>query len=332
MEQNAGNNQLITVDTAKTLMSVALTKANLLVQTIASRASQLIINEDHENLEAASKLLADVRAAKKSVEETHKEVKKPYFDAGKSVDTAKNDMILAIDTAIGDVGDRYNRVMAEIERRKQEAEAKKQKDTQIKSGIEANILDFSTKIAACKTRKELTDVERLINLEKGPSRATKYGEWHEFAIERYNTALLSILKDQKNKIDEYEAIENAIKAASEANDPAKIDELNTKLEEKGNEIVQNQVKVQEAALNSLVPSNGYAEEVLPEVTKSGSSIICEIVDEKIVYKKHRELLSVELKLSDAKKLATTLRDAGAFQGKDELIFDGMKFTIEKRYK
>jgi hypothetical protein len=331
-EQNAGNNQLITVDAAKTLMSVGLTKANLLVQTIASRASSLVINEDPENLEAVSKLLADVRAAKKSVEETHKEVKKPYFDAGKAVDTAKNDMIAAIDSAIGDVGDRYNKVMAEIERRKQEAEAKKQKDAQIKAGIEANILDFSTKIAACKTRKDLTDVERLINLEKSPGRATKYGEWHEFAIERYNTALLPVIKDQKEKVDEYERLEEERKAAEAENDPVKMEEIAAKMEEKGNEIIQNQVKVQEAALNSVVPSSTAVEEILPDITKAGSTIICEIIDEKTVYKKHRELLSVELKLSDAKKLATTLRDAGAFKGQDVLEFDGMRFTIEKRYK
>jgi len=331
-EKNAGSNQLITVDSAKTQMSVALTKVNLLVQTIATRASNLIFNEDQQNLDAISEFLADVRAAKKSVEESHKEIKKPYFEAGKAVDTAKNEMISAIDTSAGDTGDRYNKIMAEIERKKQEAEAKRIKDAQIKSGIEANILDFSTKIAACVTRKDFTDVERLINLEKSPTRASKYGEWHEFAIERYNTSLLPILKDQKEKVDEYEKLEEERKKAEEANDPSKIDEIEAKMEEKQNEIVQNQVKVQEEALKSIIPPTEYAEVILPDVTKSGSNIVCEIVDEKIVYKKHRELLNVELKVSDAKKLATTLRDAGAFQGKDELIFDGMKFTIEKRYK
>lgn len=331
-EKNAGSNQLITVDSAKTQMSVALTKVNLLVQTIATRASNLIFNEDQQNLDAISEFLSDVRAAKKSVEESHKEIKKPYFEAGKAVDTAKNEMISAIDTSAGDTGDRYNKIMAEIERKKQEAEAKRIKDAQIKSGIEANILDFSTKIAACVTRKDFTDVERLINLEKSPTRASKYGEWHEFAIERYNTSLLPILKDQKEKVDEYEKLEEERKKAEEANDPSKIDEIEAKMEEKQNEIVQNQVKVQEEALKSIIPPTEYAEVILPDVTKSGSNIVCEIVDEKIVYKKHRELLNVELKVSDAKKLATTLRDAGAFQGKDELIFDGMKFTIEKRYK
>lgn len=332
-EQNAGNNgQLITVDAAKTQMSVALTKMNLLVQAIATRVSQLELNENPENLEAASKIMADSRAAKKIVEDSHKEIKKPYFEAGKAVDAAKNEMVSAIDTAIGDLPDRYNKIMADIERRKQEAEAKKLRDAQIKSGIESNILEFSTKIASCKTKKELTDVERLINLEKGPSRAQKYGEWHEFAIERYNAALLPVIKDQKIKVEEYERLEEQIKAAEAANDPLKMDELNEKLAEKENEIIQNQVKVQEEALKSIVPVNEYAEEVLPDVTKSGSNIVCEIVDEKIVFKKHRELLNVELRASDAKKLATTLRDAGAFQGKDELIFDGMKFTIERRYK
>jgi hypothetical protein len=331
-ENNAGNNQLITVDAAKTELSIALTKVGLMVQTFQTRSDSVIRNEDQENLEIASKILADKRMAVKTITDAHKIGKAPYYEAGKAYDTAKNETVSMVESSCADLELWYNKTMSEIERRKQEAEAKKQKDAQIKTGIESNILDFSTKIAACKTRKDLTDVERLINLEKSSGRASKYGDWHEFAIERYNTALLPILKDQKIKIDEYEKLEEERKAAEEANDPAKMEEINAKLEEKGNEIVQNQVKVQEAALNSIVPSNGYAEEVLPEVTKAGSNIVCEIVDEKIVYKKHRELLNVELKASDAKKLATTLRDAGAFNGKDELIFDGMKFTIERRYK
>lgn len=333
LENNAGNNgQLITVDAAKAKISVALTSRGLMVQSFHTRKSNLVLNRDPENIEAISQFLADLRAAAKITEESFKEIKKPYFEAGKACDAAKNETLVMIDELSKSVYEWFNKEMASIEKEKREAEEKIAREKQIKSGIEANILDFSAKIATCKTRNELVAVERMINLEKGANRASKYGDWHQFAIDRYNEVLLPVLKDQKTKVDEYEKLEEEKRAAEEANDPTKIDELNEKLQEKENEIIQNQVKVQEEALKQIVPPSNYAEEILPDVTKAGSNIVCEIVDEKIVYKKHRELLNVELKVSDAKKLATTLRDAGAFAGKDELIFDGMKFTIERRYK
>lgn len=332
-QQNAGNGgQLITVDAAKAKISVALTGRGLMVQSFHTRKANLVLNRDPENLESVSQFLADLRTAAKITEESFKEIKKPYFEAGKACDTAKNETLAMIEEVAKSISEWYNKEMAAIEKEKRDAEEKIARERQVKSGIEANIIDFSAKIAACKTRNELVSVERMINLEKGSNRASKYGDWHQFAIDRYNEVLLPVLKDQKTKVDEYEKLEEERKIAEAANDPSKIDEINEKLQAKENEIIQNQVKVQEEALRQVVPPSEYVEEVLPDVTKAGSNIVCEIVDEKIVYKKHRELLNVELKVSDAKKLATTLRDAGAFAGKDELVFDGMKFTIERRYK
>lgn len=328
MEQNAGNNgALITTDAAKSKISIALTKANLLVQSLATRASNLTLNED--GLEEIRQFLADYRQAKKITEETHKIIKSPYFEAGKACDGAKNAVIGELDIISAPVEAAFKRINDEIDKKKREAEAKAEKEKQIKAGVEANILSFATQIAASKTRKELTDVERLINLEKSSSRATKYGDWHEFAIKRYDEVLIPVLKDQKIKVDEYEKIQEQL---SKANDPVLADELKEKLEAKENEITQNQIKVQEDALNQQIIPSTEAEEIFPDVTSAGSTMVCEIVDEKTVYKKHRDLLNVELRLLDTKKLGATLRDAGAFQGKDELIFDGLKFTIERKWK
>jgi hypothetical protein len=328
MEQNAGNNgSLITLDAAKSKISIALTRSNLLVQTFATRASNLILNED--GLEEIRQFLSDKRQATKITEETHKIIKAPFFEAGKACDGAKNAIIGELDAVAKPIEVAFNRINDEINRKKREAEAKAENDRQIKAGVESNILSFATKIAASTTRKDLNDVERLINLEKSPSRATKYGGLHEYAKSRYDEVLIPVLKDQKVKVDEYEKIQEQL---SKADNPNLADELKEKLEEKENEIAQNQIKVQEDALNQQSIPSAEAEQMFPDVTSAGSNMVCEIVDEKTVYKKHRELLNVELKLADAKKLGTTLRDAGAFAGKDELIFDGIKFKIERRWK
>lgn len=330
MEQNAGNNQLITVDTAKSKMSIELTKANLLIQTIQNRASSLVFNEDQESLDEIKKFLADTGGAEKIIEETHKAVKKPYFDAGKAVDAAKNDLVGLISGIAGPVKIKFNTLCNEIDRKEREKKDKEAKRQSILTGVESNILAFSTSIAGCKIKKELTDVERLINLEKSPSRKEKYGELHEFAIERYDTVLLPIIKDQKKKVDEYEKLQEQL---AKENNAIRADQIKAQLEQKDNEITQNQVKVQEQALNQqVIPGSDSVQEILPEITKAGSNMVCEIMDLKTVFKKHPELLNIDLKLLETKKLGSTLRDAGAFKGEEELVFDGIKFKIERKWK
>lgn len=330
MSDNAGNNQLITVDAAKIQISVALTKVGLLIQNFHTRKSNLVLNEDQENLDKISEFIGDKKKAKKVIEENHTVVKKPYFEAGKAVDKAKNELIALLDGPDLDVETWYNSTMNDIDRRKREAEEKRLKEQQIKTGVESNILDFSTKIAGARTRKELTDVERLINLEKSPSRSVKYGEWHQFAIDRYDTVLLPILKDQKTKVDEYEKLQEEL---AKANNPIEADKIKVELEAKDNEILQNQVKVQEDALNQQqMPQSNEVEEILPDITKAGGNMTCEIIDLKKVFQKHLELLNIDLRLVEAKKLGATLRAAGSFDDNDELVIDGLKFKYDKRWK
>jgi len=172
MEPNAGSNgALITADVAKSKLSIALTKANLLVQTLQNRANDLIIDDDPENMEAVQAFLKDSKWALKIVEDSHKEIKKPFFEAGKACDMAKNELTAIIEEISKPVNAKYTVVCNEIDRKKREQEEKKQREQQIKTGVEANILDFATKIAGSKTKKDLTDVERLINLEKSDSRS-----------------------------------------------------------------------------------------------------------------------------------------------------------------
>lgn len=320
----------MTIDVAKTRMSIELTKVGLLIQTIQNSANDLIINEDPDNLKTVGDFLQSIKKAENIITAAHSEIKKPYFEAGKACDNAKNELLAMLTEISTPIKGKFTTICNDIDRKKREAAEKKAKDEQIKTGVEANVLDFSTRIAGCKTKKELTDIESIINLEKSPSRASKYGEWHEYAIGRYNEMLLPIIKDQKIKVEEFEKLEAKLK---KEDNPEKADELKVQIENKENEIIQNQVKVQEAALNQLTPSStSEVEEILPDVTKAGSNMEVEIVDLKLVFKKHPELLSIELKKVDTKKLGATLRDAGAFKGEDELVFDGIKFKIEKRWK
>lgn len=316
---------ILSSEAARVKIGLRLSRANIFIGQLSKEVSNLVLNED--TIAEASELLTIAREAKKTIESTHREIKKPYLDAGKACDSAKNDLLATIDAAMGTLPARYQNLLSDIEFRKAEAERAARLEKEIKSGIEANILEFSSRIAACQNREELVSVERLINLEKG--RRTKYGDFADFAVERYNTCLLPILKDQKDKISELEELRNAVSASE---NPFEADELKIKLEEKENEVNYNRVAVQETALVAMDTQTTELQPILPDIKKTGSTILCEIIDEDTVLKKHRELLNIELRLSEAKKFASKLREEGKFDINGELKIDGLLFKIEKKYK
>lgn len=315
----------ITPDQAKHKISIALTKTQVSFQALQTEADGLVFNED--NLASIGAFIGKMKKVDKSIADTHEEGKRPFLEGGRSWDTAKKDMLSVSTQISAPVIAKHAAICAEVDRKNREAQEKRDADKRIRESIEQNAIFFSQKIAASTNRKELNDVERLINLEKSSSRANKYGEFHQIAIDRFDELLLPILKDQKTKIDEKEGLEKEMQSTV---DPEKHDVLKEKLEEKHNEIIQNQVKVQEQAL-SQVNAPMEAEVILPEVKARRTDIICELVDVAAAFKKQKELLNIELKTAEAKKIGQTLKDSGAFGDKDEIIVNGIKFTIKKTW-
>lgn len=318
----------VTTDTVKQKLSIALTKATLSIQSLQDEADSLVFNEDQENMDKIAAFLNKARKGEKAVEDEHKIIKEPFLEGGRACDAAKKDMLKAIDEVKSPVHGKYTTLCNEIDRKKREEEQRKEKERQILEGIESNVLTFSQKIADCQTKDELLAVERLINLEKAPTRAAKYGDHHQKAIDRYDEVLLPILRDQKTKIEDREKL---LKELETTNDAEKHETLLQKLEEKQNEIIQNQVKVQEQALYQPMTDVIEPEIVMTTIKTKRTDIACEIVDMQQVFKKSPELLNIELKLADAKKRGQLLKDAGSFGDKDEIIVNGIKYSIKKQW-
>lgn len=327
-DNSNGNLPAITSDVAKQKFGIALTKATLSFQSMQNEADGLVFNEDQENLNKIAVFLNKAKKYEKTVEDEHKVIKEPYLEGGRACDTAKKDMLLAIGAVKNPIQEKYTALCNKIDRDNREREEKERLERSILEGIESNVLTFSQQIAACTTRQELNNVERMINLEKSPTRAAKYGDHHKKAIDRFDEVLLPILKDQKKKVDEKEKIEAEL---LKADDAEKHDELKQKLEEKQNEIIQNQVKVQEQALSQSPVATMEPEIISTEVKVKRTDIVPEIIDLALVFKKTPELLNIELKTLEAKKRGQMFRDAGSFDGKDELIVNGIKYTLKKSW-
>lgn len=328
MTDTATSLPAITQDAVKQKMSIALTKATISIQAMQDEADSLVVNDEQENLTKVAEFLAKIKKADGIIATEHETGKKPFLEGGRMWDAAKKDLLALTAAVKNPIQEKYTAVCNEIDRKNREAEQKKLQEKLILDGIESNVMSFSQQIAACTTRAELNGVERLINLEKSPNRASKYGEHHQKAVARYDEVLLPILKDQKTKIDEKEKLEAELAKTSDA---SKYEELTQQLEEKQNEIIQNQVKVQEQALVQEQPGVLEPEIVMPSIKTKRTDIVCEIVDLALVFKKTPHLLNIELKTVEAKKQGQLLKDADAFAGKDEIIVNGIKYTIKKTW-
>jgi hypothetical protein len=329
MEQN-DKLPAISQDKVVAAINIALTKQQLSVQALQNTADNLEFTP--EKREEISQFLAKLNSTDKVTEQTHKDGKAPYLEGGRIWDAGKNSTLAIIEAIRKTVKPKFDQMCAEEDRKKSESARQKQREIDITAGIENNVISFSAKIAVCTTNAELLDIERIINLEKSDSRKDKYGEYHQQAVEKYDKVLKPILKSQKEKIKEKEALEVQIQEAEKNNDAVKLDELNEKKEIIEEEIQQNSVKVQEEALNNAaIDFIPLAEEVFAD-TKFRRTYTIEVSDEKEAFKKAKDLLDISVNKVKAGIVLQTLKETGVFKDKSEVIVNGIKYSEIKNYK
>lgn len=328
MGENKSNLPVLVTSQAVVLkINVELVKKKITVESVQKEVAGIEMNEDH--LQEMADSLKKLDEIDKTAETVHKITKAPYWDAGKAVDAGKNLVLKMTADIRGPLKAKYDQLLAGIALRRKEAEEKRAAELAILKGIEDNVIDFSNKIVQAVTRKQLTDVESLINLEKSPSRSKKYGDFHQKAIERYDQVLIPIIKDQKVKVEQIEALNKQLEEAEKNNDPEKMDELNEKVDLLSNEILQNQAIVQESALNQAPIESSIAEEVFPDIRTKRTNYSFEIVDVDLAFKKAKNLLEISLNKEAVKIVLNTLKDTGAFDDKDEVVVNGIKYIATK---
>lgn len=305
--------------------NIALTQSKF--QVLQTKADSLVYNED--NLEEISKFLKDLRGVAKAIDETHKEGKAEALKIGRDWDAAKNVFKGQVESIEQRPQAEYSRICNEVEDRKRKLVLEQQRVLNIKQGIETNSISFAKRISECTTTVQLTDTERLINLEK--TRKDKYMEFIEDAAARYSE-LNSLLKKQKETVKALE--ENARKQAEakKQNDDATLLLLQEEQEKQEAKIEENKIVVQETAINQSINEEiQVAQEIIPEVKARRTTWKFEMVNEKEVMKKNPELLIVSLNEDKAKQVLQTLKDTSQLNGKTELLLNGIRYFEVKTF-
>lgn len=306
--------------------NLALTESKF--QALADEAGKLVFNED--NIDAIKEFLEKVRKVEKSIEATHKDGKAEALEIGRQWDAGKNAFMQTV-SAIKQLPQvKYTELcndIADRQRKQQEELARKQR---IKDGIETNAISFAKKIADCKTSKELTDIERVINLEK--TRKDKYEEFLEQATTRY-TELNKLLAEQKVIVKELEENARQQAEAKKQNDDEALLKLQQEQEQKEAQIEENKINVQEVVINQSISAASVEEvpEVIPTVSARRTTWGFEVINEKEVMKRSPELVVFTIDNDKVKAMLKTLKDTDQLKGKTEIIVNGIRFFESKTY-
>lgn len=324
METNVAT-QPISKEIVSAKVNVTLTKVQLGFQQLSDLISKLEFNED--NLPQIAEAAAIGRKMKKIIEDEHKAEKEPYLRQGQIIDESRRAMIGEVDNLINPVSEKYTKLCEDIAERTRKQQAEEQRKQLIQEGIASNMINFSTKIANCKTNAELLKVESLINLEK--SYKNKYGEFLETAVEKYNS-LTVLIKSQKENIKELEKLEaERLKAEKQGNDE-KLLQLQEMQENLNNRIEEKKVEVQETAITSSAPTY-TAQQIMPTVKARMSKWTWEVQDIKEVAKKYPAWIKMETEDDLIDAFLSANKEDWNSTGVEAKVINGIKFFIRKTY-
>lgn len=319
---------LITPTLVEIKINTEVIKNKLSVSDLEARALVVIKNED--GIKDMAKLLEDLDKFEEVAEETFKATKRPFLDAAANCDAGKKLVFQNLIRIRGMVKPDYDRILAGIDARRRATVAKEAADKAIRKGIDEICVVFAKKIATANTREALLDVERLINLEKSPSKVKKYGELHDQAKKLFDEKLIPVIKSQKKRVQRLNALHGEREEAVSDSETQVAEKLQQTIEE----VSEDVRKVQATAEDMLLQQDFFpvieVEEVLPAFRIKRTDISYELVDQAVALKKVPELLTISLNNKEVKKVAAKMKEAGDFEGKDFLIVDGIKYIVTRQ--
>ena len=304
--------------------NIALTQSKF--QELQNKADRLVYNEDH--LEEIADFLKSLRSVGKAVEQVHKEGKAESLKTSRDWDAAKRvfmDQVVAVESK---PQSEYSRLCREVENKRMAEEKEKQRKDQIKEGIETSALRFASDIANCTTLASLTNVERIINLEK--TRKDKYQEFIGDAAEKLSE-LNALLATQKIRVKELEKIREEERIAAANKDDEALIKLQEQKEEVQERIEEAKIIVQETAINQSLEESPVevAETIFPTIKARRSVWEWEVTDIRETAKKMpdwTEIKPIDSKIDEYLKA----KKAEGITG-EEFTVAGIRFFLKKTY-
>lgn len=313
----------LTPTIVKSKLEVALTKISTGISKLTEAESKLVYNEDH--LQDVADFIAGLKKAKKAVEDQRVVMKEPALQEGRIIDSGAKLVNNELKTILTRASTKYDAMCRAIEKRKAEAKAESDRIAGIKTTIDNTVLDFSTKIASASNIDTLLDVERRMNLETANEK--RYSEFLPDLKARVE-AIRPLLALQKQNVRQLSELD---KQAETAPDDTLMEILEKK-EQLEAGLTELGTRIQETAINQTSSSQPeQAKEEFPEVAVKRRTWKYEITDIQKLQKAHPEFVEMIVKDDEVKALLKAKIEAGETKGKEELIYSGIKFFVDKKY-
>lgn len=321
----------IKVDVSKAVVkgqfNLELTKQFENYQNLLADASAVVFTRD--NMDSAGGVLKTVRSVIAAIDKIRERVKKPYLDAGKNIDEAAKELMAPLKAVLEDKANQYRKLADDINAEKESARKENERVSGIRQAINEFILQASQAIAGARTAEEIVAVEKLIGSHK--VNKSRYEEFLPELAQRTNE-LVPLIREQKKAIRELEELENKKKEAEKRGDDQTIIDIMEKQQLVEGRIEEGKVVVQETAVTQAVENVTVPEIVVPKgVSARRTTWKAELVDAKEAFKKCPELLDVTLNSGKVSDSIKTLKGAGVFSGKTEVIISGIRYFEEKLY-
>lgn len=324
MEEN--QNRFLPPEKIKANIGITLTKMYGNYQEAVLKLKNAYVGED--NIEEVQQLMRNVNSVLSTAEKMRKADKQPGLDYGREVDRVYEEFTSPIEIEKEVIQKKLNEVAKSKADKAEKLRQELMKQQQITEQINNFILDNSVKIASATTNEQLLSVERLINLEKGNK--SRYDNQLPLLIERCNE-LTAKIKEQKELVKQKELLEIQKKEAEKSGDDKKLEELQEKEAEIDNKIQDNTVNVQENASSSLIVSDNSAIDDISSPKARRTTWKAEIQDASIAVKKAKDMLRIELEPEKVRQSINTLKAAGVFTGKDEVIVNGIRYYLSQTF-
>lgn len=329
MEENKdlqGSSGQLPPEGIKLLISQMLTEKYGNYQAALIQLKTAVVSED--NIEEVQQYIRNVNSFTKSVDEHRSSMKEPYLNYGRIIDAAHKEFAAPFIEEKDKIQVKLNVAAKSKADRLEKERLQKEREQQIKTAINTFVLDSSLTIAAATTNEQLLSIERLINLEK--TNKSKYGDLLPLLIERCNE-LNSLLKNQKDLVKQKEQLEKAKKEAEQSGDDDALNELEQKSAIIDNQIADKAAEVQSTASNAIIMSDADATDDVNAPKARRTAWKAEIFDEKEAVKKAKDMLDISLNAEKVRQSINTLKSAGVFIGKEEVIVNGIRYYQEKTF-
>lgn len=316
--------QLQAISTAEAEAQFNKELARVGYQNVLNAVAQIEYTRDN----VGQDLLAPATEVLTKLKEKKLAFKRPYLDIFERVDEIFNSLYGPLNQLVEEKQAQRKRIVQEINAENARIEAENRRKKELQDKINEYLRRWTDMALSATTTQSLNKLEAQINLAKG--RPLEFKEMHENFIERCD-AILPIIRQQKEKVGELEAVMADFERAKQEND----EELHKKSIEKELELSRKlraeQDELQNKAFEAI--STEIVQNVVHETIKpSRKQFKWRVDDINLLAKKRPDLVNV---VPNEEKIRETVRQVKGSMLKSkqkEVNISGLVIYIDETYK